>query len=116
MLSGLTPKYRDVATLVDMLTYVCVSSSSQLLLRPRILDDHTLFYTPPDPSVTEFEMSRTLVHPHASLQLKGMEGHAIAFVLQGNSGSQSSRMRRKRKKKKKKKNNNNKKKKKKKGV
>lgn len=52
--AGLTPKHRDVETLLSMLEYSC-SESSQLLFRPEPEQEHVQLYRPPVP---DFAVSR----------------------------------------------------------
>lgn len=48
--AGLTPKYRDVDTLIEILNYTCSPASSKLL-HPEIEGDCSAIYRPP---VSEF--------------------------------------------------------------
>lgn len=79
--SGLTSKYKDVKTLVDMLTYR--ESYPQIKTGKRV-DKHTVMYQPLDPNVSEFILYLTKVpvaDPPAALMCS--KGASIALVLEG---------------------------------
>jgi mannose-6-phosphate isomerase class I len=54
--AGLTPKFKDVATLCEMLTY---KAGHPAILRGEPVDAHTVRYAPLDPQVKEFVLYRT---------------------------------------------------------
>jgi mannose-6-phosphate isomerase len=87
--AGLTPKYRDVQTLCDMLTYQSRTNLGILfdrtLYTPKILDLEVNLYQPPL-SIEEFALFRIEFSTSSSHQFsidKGFESHGILFVYEG---------------------------------
>ena len=76
--AGLTPKLRDVPTLVSMLTYEAGPGSKQLL-KPSQFDDHSLLYDPP---IEEFSVLKINVDK-ASQEQKAIDGPSIVVVTEG---------------------------------
>lgn len=87
--AGLTPKLRDVDTLVSMLTYSQLEHKQRKHYHPgRLLlgekrDANTVVYAPPDPAVTEFEMERTVVARGKSYHAGVSSYGSVVLVLQG---------------------------------
>ncbi|RUS24997.1 phosphomannose isomerase type I [Jimgerdemannia flammicorona] len=79
--AGLTPKFKDVNVLLDMLTYRYGSARSQLMTG--IPYQHTAHSTLYDPPIDEFSVLLTLLHPHDHEELPGVEGPSILIVTQG---------------------------------
>lgn len=78
--AGLTPKLRDVETLVEMLTYEPGPGSKQLL-RPETISDATLLYDPP---IDEFSVYHTKLDENKKEdQQRAIEGPSIAVVTSG---------------------------------
>jgi len=77
--AGLTPKYKDVETLVKMLTYSqggpSIDAGAPLERDPRILR-----YTPPVP---EFEVLILSCDPGESIELEVAETPAIFVIIEG---------------------------------
>ncbi|KAJ1500495.1 hypothetical protein HMI54_014948 [Coelomomyces lativittatus] len=61
--AGLTPKYKDVTTLLSMLNYTCRSSPDAFLLQPERLSMSTLLYNPP---IQEFTIHHHSILPSLS--------------------------------------------------
>ncbi|WVW80723.1 mannose-6-phosphate isomerase, class I [Kwoniella bestiolae CBS 10118] len=83
--AGLTPKLRDVPTLVEMLTYES-GPGEQQLLQPTTFgsqDDATKLYDPP---IEEFSVLRVELASGGKTSHRKIEGPSIAVVTQG-SGS-----------------------------
>ncbi|KAG0142770.1 hypothetical protein CROQUDRAFT_662091 [Cronartium quercuum f. sp. fusiforme G11] len=79
--AGLTPKLRDVETLVNMLTYKSGSAASQLLQPiPYKSCNHTLLYDPP---IAEFSVLATNLGPGQSDRHPAIEGPSIVIVTEG---------------------------------
>ena len=87
--AGLTPKLRDVDTLLSMLTYSQLEHKTKKHYHPgRLLagakrDANTVVYAPPDPAVTEFEMERTVVQAGKKYQAGVSTYGSVIFILQG---------------------------------
>jgi mannose-6-phosphate isomerase len=79
--SGLTPKFKDVETLVEMLTY---QEAYPVVTSGKKVDDYTVLYQPWDTNVLEFILYRTQVQSNQSTSLPISEGGSIALVLKGN--------------------------------
>lgn len=79
--AGLTPKLRDVDTLVRMLTYEAGPSSDQLLEPTEWNDDpSTLLYDPP---IAEFSVLRTHLAKDEVTTHSAVQGPSIAIVTNG---------------------------------
>lgn len=78
--AGLTPKFKDVDNLVDMLTYTMggpsIDAGAPSAHEPRILR-----YTPPTP---EFEVLIITVGPGEDLLMANPGVHSVMIVLEGN--------------------------------
>ncbi|KAI8834801.1 mannose-6-phosphate isomerase [Chytriomyces cf. hyalinus JEL632] len=80
--SGLTPKFKDVNTLVEMLTYNNGPAESQILKGDPYQNSLTSFLY--DPPIEEFSIVRTTLPASASESFKGVEGPSILIVTSGN--------------------------------
>lgn len=80
--AGLTPKLRDVDTLVNMLTYKSGSASSQRL-EPVTYKTcaHTVLYDPP---IAEFSVLASTLGPRESDCHPAIKGPSIVIVTSGN--------------------------------
>ncbi|TPX36063.1 hypothetical protein SeMB42_g07109 [Synchytrium endobioticum] len=81
--SGLTPKFKDVETLVSMLTYNYGPANSQILRGAPYKHHstkHTLLYDPP---IEEFSVLRTHLEGASSEHYDGMDGPSILIVTDG---------------------------------
>jgi mannose-6-phosphate isomerase len=76
--SGLTPKFKDVKTLVDMLTYNYGPAESQILLGTMI-STYTREYNPP---IKEFTIHQTKLNNQTET-MKGLKGPSILIVTEG---------------------------------
>jgi mannose-6-phosphate isomerase len=76
--SGLTPKFKDVETLVDMLTYIYGPADSQIL-KGVMVSDHTKEYNPP---IEEFSIYQTVLHGERE-QIKAIKGPSVLIVTEG---------------------------------
>ncbi|KAI8848932.1 RmlC-like cupin domain-containing protein [Chytridium lagenaria] len=74
--SGLTPKFKDVDTLVSMLTYNHGSASSQILCGVPLPPPSTSASMLYDPPIEEFAIVRVVVHV-------GVEGPSVVVVTRG---------------------------------
>ena len=84
--SGLTPKFKDVETLVSMLTYNYGPANSQILVGAPYKSyntKQTLLYDPP---IEEFSVLRTHLEGinTSSEEYEGMDGPSILIVTDGN--------------------------------
>ncbi|KAJ3056900.1 Mannose-6-phosphate isomerase [Rhizophlyctis rosea] len=79
--SGLTPKFKDVSTLVRMLTYNYTSPEAQIL-RGDPYDDckRTVLYDPP---IEEFSILRTNLKAEESEVVKAIAGPSVVIVTEG---------------------------------
>lgn len=75
--AGLTPKFKDVDVLVDMLTY---NDGMPTIMDGDVVDDYSTVYKPP---VTEFELMRTVLSPGKTYQLPAVKGPSVIMVLGG---------------------------------
>lgn len=80
--SGLTPKFKDVETLVRMLTYNH-GPVEKLVLSGSIYGKYSLLYDPP---IAEFAVIKTSLKGGEVESMKGFKGPSILIVTQG-SGS-----------------------------
>ena len=76
--AGLTPKLRDVPTLVEMLTYESGPASKQLL-KPETISPSTLLYDPP---IAEFSVFKVNVEGSTEKH-RAIEGPSICVVTEG---------------------------------
>lgn len=79
--AGLTPKLRDVPTLVSMLTYTTAAPDAQLMSPTKFRGlDNTLLYDPPIEEfsvlATKLEAGQAEIHP-------ALEGPSIVIVTDG---------------------------------
>lgn len=78
--AGLTPKLRDVPTLVSMLTYTSSPPSSQLLPpSPYKHTSHTLLYDPP---ISEFSVLLTSLPARTVEKFDGIKGPSILIFTE----------------------------------
>lgn len=77
--AGLTPKFKDVNVLVNMLTYRYGSAESQKMT-PVKFAQHSLLYDPP---IDEFSVVWTKMTSEESEQHKPIEGPSILIVTSG---------------------------------
>lgn len=87
--AGLTPKLRDVDTLVEMLTYEA-GPASQQLLRPSQFSESSespdktdLLYDPP---IDEFSVVRVSLEKDSKTKHRAVEGPSICVVTKGEGG------------------------------
>lgn len=80
--SGLTPKFKDVEVLTEMLTYQSKAGSDQLLSGVLCTPTgHSLMYDPP---IDEFSIIlTTLDHAKEKERLRGAEGPSVVIVTKG---------------------------------
>lgn len=74
--AGLTPKFRDVPTLVEMLTY---NTGPPALVVPQVEDGGDLYRT----SAHEFQLVRYELEAGEARHLPPHEGHGVVLVVQG---------------------------------
>ncbi|KAJ3313842.1 Mannose-6-phosphate isomerase [Boothiomyces sp. JEL0838] len=77
--SGLTPKYKDVDTLVSMLTYNYGSANRQILTGEQVTKQTKEY----DPPIEEFSIYQTVLDNQNELQA-GVQGPSIIIVVNGN--------------------------------
>ncbi|KAI9488533.1 phosphomannose isomerase type I [Zychaea mexicana] len=80
--AGLTPKFKDVNVLVEMLTYRYGSAESQKMT-PQSFGSHSLLYDPP---IDEFSVALTSLKTEETEEHKPIPGPSILIVTSG-SGS-----------------------------
>jgi len=79
--AGLTPKFRDVNTLIDMLTY---ETGYVTQLHPQSIDTHTVRYAPDSKEFPEFALTQTrLNNSNQQYTLKAVKSHSILLVYSG---------------------------------
>ncbi|KAI8807229.1 mannose-6-phosphate isomerase [Cladochytrium replicatum] len=82
--SGLTPKFKDIDTLVRMLTYNHGPPDAQVLLGDPYMDlPHTCLYDPP---IEEFSILKTELPPRAHETVPGIDGPSVIIVTDGADG------------------------------
>ncbi|CAO3577375.1 unnamed protein product [Absidia cylindrospora] len=77
--AGLTPKFKDVNVLVDMLTYRYGSAESQKMT-PVSYGSHSLLYDPP---INEFSIILTKLDPNQDEKHPSIQGPSILLVARG---------------------------------
>ena len=80
--AGLTPKLRDVDTLVEMLTYEA-GPASQQLLRPTPFSDSEKSDLLYDPPIDEFSVVRVSLEKEGKTKHRAVEGPSICVVTKG---------------------------------
>ncbi|TIA97260.1 hypothetical protein E3P96_03435 [Wallemia ichthyophaga] len=79
--AGLTPKLRDVNTLVDMLTYETAPADAQLMKTTSLKGAaHTIVYDPP---IEEFSVARVQLSRGESTKHDALNGPSILAVVDG---------------------------------
>jgi len=79
--AGLTPKYKDVQTLCDMLTYECRPAAANMFPSEACPNDPALsFYNPPVP---DFAVDRMHVETTGSYKIRALESGSIILVVKG---------------------------------
>ncbi|ORX75158.1 mannose-6-phosphate isomerase [Anaeromyces robustus] len=81
--AGLTPKFKDVETLVDMLTYTCKSADNQIVTGdPYLQSNTTILYNPP---IEEFSILCTELSPEIikTETFEGIKGPSIILITEG---------------------------------
>lgn len=80
--AGLTPKFKDVDVLVNMLTYRYGSAESQLMNGAKF-GPHSLLYDPP---IAEFSVVSSSLKANETEKHEGIKGPSI-FIVTSGSGS-----------------------------
>lgn len=80
--AGLTPKFRDVETLVKMLDYSSVRPQD-LMMRPDQTQPGALLYSPDDSTVNEFEVLSVDVAPNQTFTLQPHSSPSIVLIYEG---------------------------------
>lgn len=79
--AGLTPKLRDVDTLVEMLTYEAGPASQQLLKSSKFDDSPSdLLYDPP---IDEFSVVKTALEGEEKTSQRAVDGPSVCVVTKG---------------------------------
>lgn len=79
--AGLTPKLRDVETLISMLTYEAGPGTKQLLQPTKFTDDGTtMLYDPP---IDEFSVLKIELNDSASTTHRAIAGPSLCVVTEG---------------------------------
>lgn len=85
--SGLTPKFKDVNTLVNMLTYNHGPADAQILRGEKFQStQHTLLFNPP---IEEFSILLTSLSTHQSESVDALQGPSILIVTSGHGSIES---------------------------
>ena len=93
--AGLTPKFKDVSTLINMLTY---QDGPPEIMNGEPIDKYSKVYQPP---AEEFQLTKCVIPAGATHQLQSAKGHGMILVLDGsgwisisdkNNGQQDKRM------------------------
>jgi len=87
--AGLTPKFKDVKTLSNMLTYISKSAKEQLFA-PQIIDEFTKSYVVPVPEfvVDSIEVKSEHVRPTFEYKLTQKQSGSILIVIKGEANCQ----------------------------
>ncbi|PXF48760.1 Mannose-6-phosphate isomerase 1 [Gracilariopsis chorda] len=75
--AGLTPKFKDVSTLVDMLTY---QDAYPTIMNGDALDEFSMLYEPP---VEEFQLIKSVIPTGKKQVLPGLKGASIILCMDG---------------------------------
>lgn len=75
--AGLTPKFKDVSTLLEILTY---QDGPPEILTGECLDDNSILYQPP---AEEFQLTKYIVPPGKTQQLHSANGPGVLLCLEG---------------------------------
>lgn len=75
--AGLTPKFKDVSTLVDMLTY---NDGPPTIMNGDRIDEYATAYTPP---VEEFQLTKIVVPAGSNYSVPAAKGPVMIMVLGG---------------------------------
>lgn len=75
--AGLTPKFKDVSTLVNMLTY---NDGPPTIMNGDKVDDYSMVYKPP---VEEFQLTKTVVPPGQTYEIAPAKGPGMIMVMGG---------------------------------
>ncbi len=75
---GLTPKFKDVHTLCEMLSYNCGAAA---ILQPERWDDYSQVYY--SPKIHEFKLIRTILPAYSNYNAKPIMSHAIVIIVSG---------------------------------
>lgn len=75
--AGLTPKFKDVSTLVNMLTY---SDGPPTIMEGDKVDEYSTVYKPP---VQEFQLTKTIVPPGETYKIAPAKGPTMIMVIGG---------------------------------
>ena len=80
--AGLTPKFKDVETLMHMLHFRCGKMSSYVV--PLTVDERTVLYRPPHDVCAEFEVERTVLPKgEGNYHLTGHRSASLILVTHG---------------------------------
>jgi mannose-6-phosphate isomerase len=79
--AGLTPKFKDVKTLIDILTYSALPASEQKM-RPQKFEN-CLFSTLYDPPIDEFSVIRTEMADNQLEEMRPIRGPSILIITAG---------------------------------
>jgi mannose-6-phosphate isomerase len=79
--SGLTPKFKDVDVLCDMLTYRTGKLGSAVA--PMEVDEYTVMYRPPIEIAPEFEVSKSSIPSGASIEIPVCGTASVVLVTSG---------------------------------
>ena len=80
--AGLTPKFKDVETLMHMLHFRCGKVSSYIV--PESLDSHTVLYRPPHDVCAEFEVEKTVLPKGTkNYHMAGRRSASLILVTHG---------------------------------
>lgn len=75
--AGLTGKFKDVPTLIEMLTY---QDGPPTIMTGVKVDDHSCLYQPP---AREFQMTKCVVGPNTTYQMPVSQGTCMLMCLNG---------------------------------
>lgn len=75
--AGLTPKFKDVSTLVNMLTY---NDGPPTIMTGDNIDEFSTVYKPP---VQEFQLTKTVVPPGETYEIAPAKGPGMIMVMGG---------------------------------
>jgi len=91
--AGLTPKYKDVKTLCNMLTYISKSAKDQIFA-PQIVDEFTKSYVVPVPEfvVDAIEVKGEHVRLSFEYKLTQKESGSILIVINGDANCQGTKL------------------------
>eukprot|EP01134_Creolimax_fragrantissima_P008467 CFRG8467T1 len=77
--AGLTPKFKDVSTLTEMLTYTYGPGEGKILQGTTVDENYRIF----DPPIEEFTLAKIDISANTSYELPAVDGPSLILVIEG---------------------------------